>query len=102
VVAGGQGQAAACPVQQGVVHGRQDRRIEGEQPADDQVAKQQAESVGPPAGVGEEPVRSCVVSDPGQAGAGQHPGNGARSGLGQQPSAVKVVKVGAVKQHARR
>jgi hypothetical protein len=87
VVEGGQGQPAAGAVEQGVVHGQQDRLVRPEEPVHDQVAKQQAQMVRPPAGVGEEPVRSCVVPDPGQAGAGQHPGDGARSWLGEQPGA---------------
>jgi hypothetical protein len=47
VVEGGQGQAAACPVEQGVVDGEQDRLV-GAQEAHDQVEQQQPEVVGPP------------------------------------------------------
>jgi hypothetical protein len=62
-----------------------DRGAWAEQACGNHLQQGQAHLIGRSAGVREEPVRSAVVPASGQARAGQHAGDRARPGLGEEP-----------------
>jgi hypothetical protein len=72
--------------EQAVVGDQADRRRRVQQPSHDQAAHRQAELVGLPAGGSKEAVRASVMPAPGQPGTGEHPGDGARTRLGEEPA----------------
>jgi hypothetical protein len=85
VMPGSTVQLAARAVQQGVVNGDQQRRPRRRQQRHHQGHDDQPNLIGRPARSREEPVGQIMVAAAGQPGPGQHPGDRAHPGLGEEP-----------------